>query len=191
MSGMISVVYFLFTVFFGFVTFILWARIALRYFRISSLHPMAHTIARFSDSVVRPFARFIPSSNSRAQRYDWPAFIVLVITLAIKFIFIGFLFLNGILPFGLLLSYITLDILTQPCSLLMYAVIARVIMSWVQPAWRNPMADILYAITEPMLALARRALPQWSSIDFSPLIVILCLKTITLIISALLPLHLI
>ncbi len=191
MSGMLSVVYFLFIVFFGFVTFVLWARIALRYVRISWLHPIAHTIAVLSDPVVQVFAGLIPQANSRSRRYDWPAFIVLVITEVLKFICIGFLFLNSMLPIGLLLSYVVLDLVTQPCSLLMYAVILRVIMSWIQPAWQNPVADVLYAITEPLLGAARKILPELAGLDFSPVLVIVLLKTITLSISAILPLHLI
>jgi len=188
---MLSVVYFLCVVLFGFLTFVLWARIALRYVRISSLHPIAQAINRLSDPLVQPFARFIPSANKRYQRYDSAAFIVLAITTTLKFLCIGLLFLNSMLPVGLLLSYIILDLITQPCSLLMYAVILRVIMSWVQPAWNHPAADVLDAVTLPLLTLARRILPNFAGMDFSPLIVILALKTITLSISAILPLHLI
>lgn len=59
-------------------------------------------------------------------------------------------------------------------SLYMYIIIARAIISWVNPDPYNPIVRFLNAITEPVLFRIRRRLPLFfGGIDFSPIIVIL------------------
>ncbi|MFQ5856335.1 MAG: YggT family protein [Anaerolineae bacterium] len=56
---------------------------------------------------------------------------------------------------------------------LQLAILARVLMSWVNPNPYNPAVQILYQVTEPILAPIRRYLPQTGMIDFSPLVAII------------------
>jgi len=58
-------------------------------------------------------------------------------------------------------------------TLYMYIVIARALVSWVNPDPRNPIVRFLHNATEPLLYRVRRAVPYMGGIDFSPLIVIL------------------
>lgn len=54
----------------------------------------------------------------------------------------------------------------------MWIVVARALVSWVNPDPYNPIVRFLYATTEPLLYRIRRALPLYAGgIDFSPLIV--------------------
>ena len=54
----------------------------------------------------------------------------------------------------------------------MWIVIARAILSWVNPDPYNPIVRFLYNVTEPLLWRIRRALPLYGGgIDFSPIIV--------------------
>ncbi len=56
----------------------------------------------------------------------------------------------------------------------MWIIIARAILSWVNPDPYNPIVRFLYSATEPVLYAIRRRLPiSFGGIDFSPLIVIL------------------
>ncbi len=55
----------------------------------------------------------------------------------------------------------------------MWIVIARAVISWVNPAPYNPIVRFLYSATEPVLYRLRRLLPLYAGgIDFSPIIVI-------------------
>jgi YggT family protein len=58
-------------------------------------------------------------------------------------------------------------------TLYLWIVIARAILSWVNPDPRNPIVRFLYNATEPVLYRVRRAVPDLGGIDFSPLLVIL------------------
>lgn len=54
----------------------------------------------------------------------------------------------------------------------MWIVIARAVISWVNPDPYNPIVRFLYSATEPVLYRLRRALPLYAGgIDFSPIIV--------------------
>ena len=56
----------------------------------------------------------------------------------------------------------------------MWIIIARAILSWVNPDPYNPIVRFLYNVTEPVLYGIRRRIPiSFGGIDFSPLIAIL------------------
>ena len=56
----------------------------------------------------------------------------------------------------------------------MWVIIIRALISWVNPDPYNPVVQLLYKVTEPILNPIRRLVPAYSiGIDLSPLIVIL------------------
>jgi YggT family protein len=56
----------------------------------------------------------------------------------------------------------------------MWIVIARAILSWVNPDPYNPIVRFIHNVTEPILYQVRRKLPiNFGGIDFTPIIVIL------------------
>ena len=66
------------------------------------------------------------------------------------------------------------DILHLALNAYMYIVIARAILSWVNPDPYNPIVRFLYNVTEPVLYRIRRMLPfSIGGIDFTPMILIL------------------
>jgi len=58
----------------------------------------------------------------------------------------------------------------------MWLVIARALLSWVNPDPYNPVVRFLYNATEPVLQALRRRLPLLlGGVDFSPLVVVLAI----------------
>jgi YggT family protein len=57
-------------------------------------------------------------------------------------------------------------------------ILARVILSWIDPAGRSRFAAFVIGTTEPILAPVRRILPRTGMFDLSPLIVLLILGAI-------------
>lgn len=57
-------------------------------------------------------------------------------------------------------------------------ILARVILSWVDPGGRSRFAAFVISTTEPILAPVRRILPPTGMFDLSPLIVLLVLGVI-------------
>ncbi len=67
-------------------------------------------------------------------------------------------------------------ILSIALNLYMWVIIARAILSWINPDPYNPIVRFLYNITEPVLHAVRSRIPaSFGGIDFSPLIVLLAI----------------
>ena len=61
-------------------------------------------------------------------------------------------------------------------NLYMYIIIARAVISWVNPDPYNPIVRFLYSITDPVLLTIRRRLPlSFGGMDFSPIVIILAI----------------
>lgn len=58
----------------------------------------------------------------------------------------------------------------------LYIVIARAVLSWVNPDPYNPIVRAISAMTDPLFRFLRRRLPLFAgTIDFTPMVVILAL----------------
>ena len=57
-------------------------------------------------------------------------------------------------------------------------ILAAVVMSWVRVDLRNPLARIVYNLSEPVLAPLRQVLPVMGGLDFSPMVVLLALRAL-------------
>ncbi len=64
-------------------------------------------------------------------------------------------------------------ILEFSINIYMYIIIARAIISWVNPDPYNPIVRFLYKSTDPILNRVRRIMPDLGGLDISPIIVIL------------------
>ena len=61
-------------------------------------------------------------------------------------------------------------------TIYMWVIIARALISWVNPDPYNPIVQFLYRITEPVLTPIRRLIPIYKiGIDISPIIVIMAI----------------
>ncbi len=70
-------------------------------------------------------------------------------------------------------------ILNMVLSLYMYIVIARAVLSWVNPDPYNPIVRAIHNITEPLLGRVRRTIPMAAGgVDFTPIVVILVIYLI-------------
>jgi YggT family protein len=65
-----------------------------------------------------------------------------------------------------------------------YLMIARVILSWVNPDPRNAIVQFIYNTTEPLLVKIRDKLPPIGMIDLSPLVCFLVLYFINAFLAA-------
>ncbi|MBA3626931.1 MAG: YggT family protein [Chloroflexi bacterium] len=54
-------------------------------------------------------------------------------------------------------------------------VLGRVLVSWVDPQFGNPVSRFLFETTEPLLAPVRKVMPQTGMFDFAPLVLLLVL----------------
>lgn len=187
MSGFTAVGYFLASLVLGLTILALWLRIALRYLKFSTLSPLGKLVGTLTDPIVNPIASVFHLKYKPGQRFDVIAIVLLVLVECIKITLLCLLRYKSLFPLPYLILYVIADLIIQPCNLLFYAILIRVIMSYLNPNWQHPIADFLRALTEPLLILGRKIIPDISGFDFSPLIILILLEVITLFISASLP----
>jgi YggT family protein len=60
-------------------------------------------------------------------------------------------------------------------SIYVWVIIIRALITWVSPDPGNPVVQMLYRITDPVIEPVRRRMPNFGGMDFSPLIVILAI----------------
>jgi YggT family protein len=56
-------------------------------------------------------------------------------------------------------------------NLYFFVLIAMIIVSWVAPGSRHPAIELIWQISEPVMAPLRSLLPNMGGIDFSPILV--------------------
>ncbi|NBW31528.1 MAG: YggT family protein [bacterium] len=69
---------------------------------------------------------------------------------------------------------------------LWWVILGRVLMSWFDPSGNYRISRILYDMSEPILAPARRILPTFGGVDWSPLVTMILLNLLQgLVVSSL------
>jgi YggT family protein len=61
---------------------------------------------------------------------------------------------------------------------LVFAIIARALLSWFNLGPSHPLVRILYDLTEPILAPLRRVIPTLGMIDITPIVAIFLLQIV-------------
>ncbi len=68
-----------------------------------------------------------------------------------------------------------LGIIGTAFMLMAYAIIARSLTTWFPSARNNPLVQILYQITDPILIPLSRVIPRAGMFDFSPMVAVIAL----------------
>jgi YggT family protein len=79
-----------------------------------------------------------------------------------------------------------LSVLLMFITVMQFAILGRVISSWIDRSQSNPISQFLVQLTEPIVAPIRSLLPSMGMLDFSPLVAMLVLFVLRMmLISAL------
>lgn len=162
-------------IFAGFLLLRFWMQ-ALRIRPPSSL---GQAIFQLTDWLVRPIRRIVPGFLG----LDWAslvaAFLVSCLSCLLEFAFSGQLNIALILLLSLarLLQWIIYG--------LMALLVFEAILSFVNPY--APLAPIIRALNQPLLAPLRRIIPPVGGIDFSPLVALIVLQLLSRLLISLLP----
>ena len=78
------------------------------------------------------------------------------------------------------------QVLQAVLSIYFWIVIARALISWVNPDPYNPIVRFLHNATDPFLDLMRRVVPlQFGGMDFSPIVLLLLINVLQQILAKL------
>lgn len=182
MAALHNVTLFLASLFFSLCVFVILLRILLQFFRANINNPICQMVAKISNPIILPLRKILP----RVSFIDIASIITLFFVEIIKFMMLGLIqgILVSLIP--CILMSIT-DMLLQTVDLLFYAIIVRVILSWIHSPNTMYLAEIVYVMTEPLLGRIRRVVPIIGGLDLSPLLAFVLLKVISIVILSYLP----
>ena len=187
MSAFQAVGLFLVSLLFTIILFTLWLRIAIRFFKLSAVNPVSQVVYKVTNPILLPLHRVFKVSYKPGNPYDWMAFILIVFVEFLKIAMLSLLAFGTLMPISIFLVYVLSDLVIQPLQFLFYFIIIEVILSWVNPTLHHPVLSIIKTINRPFLQFGRYIIPDISGFDFSPFVVLILLKVITLFIRFSLP----
>lgn len=177
-SGMTGALYFLIGTLFDMYLIVLILRFLFPVMRISGYNQIAQLVLKLSNPLVRPLQRFLPQYKG----LDLALVLLIVLFSLIKIILLSLLLLHAVPgPVALFILAIR-DGLDLILTVFIYALIIRVIISWVNPSLHNPGTEVLTGLTEPLLQPIRQFIPPFSGIDLSPMVALIVLSTLKILI---------
>ncbi len=156
---------------FGIYILILMMRFLLQWVRADFYNPVSQFIYRATEPALRPLQRVVP----RAGGIDISPLLLMLLLKAAE-LWITFMILgHGPRLPGLLVLALA-HLLSLLLHVFLVAILVQVVLSWVNPGAYNPVTQIIFRLTEPLLGRARRLLPPISGLDLSPILVLIGLQ---------------
>jgi len=156
-------------------------RVLLAYTRADFYNPISQFLVSITNPALIPLRKILPSIGS-IDTANW----ILILILQ-GFRIYSLARLNGFeLSISTLLIASILQVLSTILTILIYAILIRAVLSWIQNPYQqeNPLVSVVYSITEPLLRPARKILPPVNMIDLSAFFVILILYCLQIIIRS-------
>lgn len=146
-------------------------RFLLQWTQADFYNPVSQFLVKITHPPLRFMRRYVPAVG----RIDTSSLIFALLLqmlanfsiLALKGIGINFIAL-AVLSFT--------DLLKMLLDIFVYAIFAGAILSWFAAGTYSAASSILYSLTEPLLSVCRRLLPDFAGIDLSPLIALVLLQ---------------
>jgi YggT family protein len=167
---------------FGFYILLVLLRLLFQLVRASFYNPVSQFIVTLTQPPLQLLRRFIPGLFG----IDMAA-VVLLLALQILEIYVIAWF-QGMAPAaGSVAVLAVAQLIEFTVYVFIVAILIRIVLSWVNPyGTRHPVSDLLYSLTEPLLAPARRLIPPIGGLDLSPIAVFVLLQlTLILIVKPL------
>lgn len=146
-------------------------RFLLQWIRADFYNPVSQFLIKITHPPLKIMRRFIPAVGSVDSSSLLLALLLQMLAnfsiLAIKGLSISFVALT-------LLSFT--DLLKMLLDIFVYAIFAGALLSWFAPGNYGSVSSILYSLTEPLLSVCRKVLPDFGGIDLSPLVALLLLQ---------------
>lgn len=158
--------------------FVLLLRLLLPWLGADFRNPIAQAILKITSPVVVPLRRIIPPIGRIDTATVLVAFIIQYITIVVLLMILG-RYSEATFPAIAIDTIVNLVILML--NLFMFAIIIRVILSWISPGGYNPAIAIIHTLTDRILLPFRRIVPPLGGLDLSPLVAIILLAALRIV----------
>jgi YggT family protein len=173
---------FLLETFLGLFAFALLMRFYLQVLRAPARNPLSAFLAALTDWLVRPARRVIPG----LWRIDLSTLVLAwateVILLAAKFTLGGFE-MGGAVGAGVIALLVlgAVEVFKLSLYILMVAVIAQAVLTWVAPY--SPAMPMLNSVTRPFLSPLQRRVPPVGNVDLSPIFLLVACQLLLFLVA--------
>ena len=152
-------------------------RFLLQWTGASFYNPIAQFLLKITHPPLRIMRRFVPPIG----KIDTSS-LVLVLVLQVLTNF-TILILKGVsINIGALTILSITDLISLLINIFIFAVFARALLSWINPGLYDAVSSILISLTEPLLDICRKVIPDLGGIDLSPLAALLFLQLAKMVI---------
>lgn len=152
-------------------------RLILQLVRADFYNPISQTIVKLSNPLVLPLRRLLPPLG----RVDSASLLVALAVQAVGITLLCKLLFNGFPNPAQILLWSMIGLCAAVLNLYFFAIIGSIILSWVAQGSYNPGAQLLYQITEPVLAPFRKLIPPLGGLDLSPILVFLSINVLEVV----------
>ncbi|MFT6551120.1 MAG: YggT family protein [Zhongshania marina] len=152
-------------------------RMILQLVRADFYNPICQFLVKATNPLVIPLRKIIPSMG----KIDTASVLLALIAQAVGIALLFQLYGGGFPNPAQLLIWSVIGLCSALLNLYFFAIIGNIIMSWVAQGGAHPAAQLLYQITEPVMAPFRKILPPMGGLDLSPIFVFLCIKVLEVI----------
>lgn len=146
-------------------------RFLLQWIRADFYNPVSQFLVKITHPPLKLLRRFVPAMG----RIDSSSLLLaLVLQMAANFAILAIK--------GLSISFVALallsftDLLKMTLDIFVYAIFASAILSWFAAGNYSAASSILYSLTEPLLHVCRKVIPDLGGIDLSPLATLVLLQ---------------
>ncbi|MFU1912293.1 YggT family protein [Bordetella avium] len=149
--------------------------------RLHPFNPLARTIYQCTNWLVLPLRRVIPAT----ERVDWSSLFAAWLAALVFFILLTVAAFGALPSASGLPRILLVALLTEvrwALNLIVWLTLIQAVLSWVNPM--SPIMPLLQTLSAPILNPIRRILPR-TSIDFSPLVVLLLAQVLIMLLTRL------
>lgn len=146
-------------------------RFLFQWTRADFYNPISQFMVKITHPPLKVLRRFIPAIG----KIDTSS---MVLALALQMVSdVSILMLKGVMVSiaGLVVLSLT-QLISLIINVFVFAVFARAILSWFDPGYYNPATSLLQSLTEPLLNVCRKVIPDLGGIDLSPLVALVILQ---------------
>lgn len=134
-------------------------------------NPITQFLVKITSPLIKPLQAIVPGTGNLNLASLLLAFTLTMVKFYLKLGVTGqSANLAGIAVFSVA------DVLSVILTILLWAMIIRVILSWINPDPRQPVVQLLIQLTEPIMAPARRIIPPMGGLDLSPIAVFILIS---------------
>ena len=157
---------------------ILMLRLLMQKLGVGYFNSIFQVIIRLTNVFVSPLQRIIP----KFKGFDLAIVLLLVLFELIQEFLLFWLHIGCLPKLRGLLIIVFSTLGNKFMNLYFYAIVLRVVIGWVVTLQRNPIAEIIFLITQSLMKPVRQLVPLIVGFDFSSIILVILLQLVSVIV---------